>query len=330
LLENHRLILPVPDDDPFVHENESEATPHQLALTRRRLVSLAKGLDGAALSAHRLGWVALWSRAFVIFDSARSCAESGSRLGLVAAGRAAIELGVHTLAVLKPATSEQRMQAQFGGEGGISANSWNQVLDRLSAFTAWALANDRDSHQRRLRLLKETFDPSPAEDLAKDRTSAIIHEAIFGPIPRDTPEQLARDRDAARAAISERINWIGGYLTDPILAKWTQHPAFPRSDSIERGTFFSLIGDDAETLAAQLRAADLRIVHGDYSNASAILHGSSIEEFVARTADGNLFPRLTCDDIEPRIGTVVVSLTQVWLCLGLIRDRVWGTGNETS
>lgn len=268
---------------------EAESDPSGLYLARVRLVQAARGLDAQAFSAERLGWMSLWSRAYLITDNAIWALEGSARLSLAAANRAAIELDAHTRAILMPVLAENRVKQYGRGVPAGSESSWASTVDRLCAYVAWGLVNDRASLRKSLSRLSEVFDPEPAEQLRRNPGATRAHERLYGLLPTATRAQLREAKESARNEINASIDWINTLLNESGLAAWSSRAEALCRESPEKRTLFHLFGDAEASLAAKLKGDNLSLMYGLYSDTSSLLHGSSLREVIL-TVGSRVYP----------------------------------------
>lgn len=318
MLSDHRLGLPVPSPDDF------DPPVDDLDLGHRRLVSLAHGLDGTTLSGERLGWVVLWTRAIATQALARSASDSAARMGIITASRTAIELFAHVRAIARPVMSENELKKKFGQRHSLSDGSLAAAIDRLRAYAAWTLASDRERAVHEMRSLGKLYDSRPAEELRRDPEAARVHEALFGSIPTESRQELSTLQASHKASLQEELDRLHSWARSPELEKWLSHPKLASLDAGVRATFFELLGDEETQLSRQLFSQDLHFVYNWYSRASAIMHGSTVNEFVIVASDGTILPRIVDADMTRHRSIVVEELNKVWLVLGILRGHVWG------
>ncbi len=320
------IHLPIPTDEALGLGRVTPETPsNRLALTRARILILARGIDGTELNPDRLGWLAFWSRAFLSVDNAASCLESHNRLSLAGIERVCIDLLTQVRAVLRPALVENKLQKQLNAAISTSDTAWAAALSRLRAYVAWCLTNDRDTFRGELSRLHRVYNPRSANELMSDPSAAEAYERLYGPIP-DSEHQLLRsqkEREAAR--FNELIDRNHQWLQHPDLQPWTTQIKDAAHEQSRDRSFFRLVGDEESSVAKQLRADQRGLIYPRYSDASNLLHGSSLESFVT-CADRICVPRVSDDaECDSFAKSIVYAATEASLVLSLIRPRLWPT-----
>ncbi len=187
--------------------SNTEGVDRQLLIYQARAASLLEKIDDFEANPERLGWLSIWTKTFVTLDGARSGLVRYSDYVLQILARTAFESVIHVRTILEP------------GPG-----VWDEVIDRMRAYTAWCLWNDKGFYEELLRPQTQygIWDQTPTLEIVRDPDQRAIYERLFGPLEVEEQEELKRQQDLQIYQAEQAKRRIEIWLDHPGLQSWAQ------------------------------------------------------------------------------------------------------------
>lgn len=228
-----------------------------------------------------VAWLALWSRNWMLATSAVGALDCKSPFMLELLWRSAFELNLQLSAIIDPEASGIFPKNQYSYEQ-IEA-----MKERLRAFLAWALINDKRYIGSLLRKdsLNVIYDTSKEYDEEVEQRYEGVMEALWGDSTRPVVgREAVKERKNAREGLLNRRNRIVNMLDDSRLEHWR--------NIIEKDrprTFFALLSKFDSSIGNRLQTIGMGVAKSIYERPSNLLHGSTVEGFI-HIFDGELVP----------------------------------------
>ena len=193
--------------------------------------------------------------------SAISAFESNSDFSLKAISRATYEWYLQALFLLEPifdlyrnANKSDKVHIQERSE----KYSFKQTVDRLRAYTAWCLWNDRLYYKEVVnpKTLDGVWDRTAAKSVLEDEENYEWYEKCFGELNIDIDkDKVTKGREEMNRAYCKKIETIDKYLSDSSLKPWIDK--IKKNKTYRFISFFDLF-DSRGSVPAQLHKYDVR------------------------------------------------------------------------
>lgn len=209
-LNDYNLILPrIPSDEEWAHYIQDSEGLQQRALKSLKFgYSLLKNITEKKATVERLGWLNLWSKTMMAFDSARLAfsrrSESNSSSYILKIiYRSIFEFLLHAMALANlDAFNNDNEELEDNVVALRKSPKFvrNQICERLSAYTAWCLWSDKGYYEELIhpRTLAGVWDSEQAREMHENEAFSEVHEKLFapmfGPIPIETNEELVEGK----------------------------------------------------------------------------------------------------------------------------------------
>lgn len=237
----------------------------------------------------------LWARSFLLLQSAADLYGAYSVRITDGLYRLAFELSLQVDAIRFPWDRLNKLHVRSGGKIAVSDGrfdtAWKEVTDRLRAYAAWALTNDLVYHRSRSSEweLRAIHQPTNPQDIPKTPEEAALLKYLYGDWEVIGEAEAQADLKRARAEHAERAAEILGWLSDPAFGGWTTERLAPWIQGLRSDVppFFQLLDPEATTISRAFRSLDIPHLYGAYSRGSMTLHGSSLTQFLAVSADSS-------------------------------------------
>lgn len=284
----HRLVIPhlKTEELELLLEAATGAEKDFLRL-QSFAADIVQGIRAERATPADVALLALWSRAFRLVDSSRFAFANGDSFVLTLLDRSATEASLQVSTI-----------AETFGDAGDPSDS-DEVRERLHAFLAWTIWNDRAVDQSLLDHMGRYWSGEPTRRVLAAGESNALFERLGGSPEIANEHELERERAQQERKFISRIELKGRLLDDPALRPWT-----PRIQSLERKngdpiSFFELCSGVPGGVRATMKAMDLPHAHPIYAQASTEMHGSGVESlmFLTEVVGGPRLPR-TRDDTE--------------------------------
>ncbi len=332
-LESYELLIPELWKKADKWQEELKGTAggdHQCVLIQLRAVNLLKSLKTGPATPERLAWIILWTRAFVLLDGVRSMLSRNPSFTTDLMARVAFETALYTQAILEPAAALQALERHGPGRALVTEsarhNAWQDVVDRLRAYTAWCLWSDLRycDEMADSRTQNGIWDPQPARDIASDPEVFKAFEAYYGPLDLRNDHELERDRQQQLAGLAKKRKRIASWLSDTRLQGWVARLKNLKASEPGARTFFSLLFEDQGSVARRLSVMQQRFAYFRYLRGSLLIHGSTLDEMLM-LGQRVVAPSIRSDDEEANHAAydVASSCNLIVLSLFLTQKHVW-------
>jgi hypothetical protein len=191
------------------------------------------------------------------------------------------------------------------------------ISDRLCAFTAWTLLEDKNlfwEHSKKQNL-DMIWNHKPANGIKRNHALLEKYESIYGMLESETdPSWLRNSR-----------NRIDEWLRHPPLIEWTKIIRDIANNSKPKPvSFFSIFNEDERSIRKRLVDLNLGFAYLSYMQSSMLIHGSSTDQFFVLTND-HVAPKFFAshDDAEDTAKSVCSFSTNIILLLAIIQKRLY-------
>jgi len=295
---------------------ESEGVEKSIIIAQARAANLLKTIKDKTVTPDRLAWMSLWTKSFCLLDGAYAAMSRNSLFSLEVLNRIALEVYLHTHVIAEPLMPpESTMQYK------------ETVIDRLCAYTAWTLLEDRElfwEHSKK-RNLDMIWSPAPANSIKRNRALLEKYESVHGELELETdPSWLRAERRKQEDQLHKNTNRIDEWLRHPQLREWTRKIAVLAQKTKPKSlSFFAIFNEDDKSIRQRLINLNQGFAYLSYQQASILIHGSSMDQFF-HVKNDNLFPKLvaTHDEAESIAKIVCSNCTNIILLLALIQRKL--------
>lgn len=311
----------------------SEGSAKTIILYQARAASLLKLINDRESMPERIAWLTIWTRTFAILDGILGALERSNLVILQVMDRMAFECLMHAEIILEPVA--KLWNAKKKGVNVIVSDSfevraWQQVRQRLQAYTAWCLWNDRFYYTELLdyRTLYHIWDPAPGLRARTAKKQIPDYEILFGPTEIETdPDKICEGKRQMEAMLQLRLARCDDWLTDSRMVTWKM-----KLDSLQKAnnksvSFIQLIQNDTKkSISRRLQDVERRFMYVEYMMGSMILHGSTIEH-ILKIGEDFLYPCIigTADDCEQMALKVGSSCNNTVLFLAMFQKILWNS-----
>lgn len=298
-----------------------------------RAADLLKQIDDKEATPDRIAWFTIWTRAFSILEGVLAGLSYSSSTVLAVLDRMSFECLLHVEAILEPIARMWAANAN-GPKVVVSARieelAWLQVRQRLQAYTAWCLWNDRSYYAdlASAATLAEIWDPAPGLRLIADmKKYPGIEKLLHGhamPVRTDRGT-IARGRKQMSTELQARLSRCDSWLEDSRLIAWTQRLHKLADEHIRTPSFFELLFEHKPSVSKRLREVARRFSYSQYIAGSMVIHGSSLDHIVT-IRKGLLYPTFVAQDEECESLSLQVGrqCDTTVVFLALIQKILWG------
>jgi len=139
---------------------------------------------------------------------------------------------------------------------------WDEVIDRMRAYTAWCLWNDKGFYEELLRPQTQhgIWDQRPTLEIVRDPDQRAIYERLFGPLEVEEQDELKRQQDVQIYQAEQAKRRIEIWLDHPDLQPWAQKLA---SAPRRIRSFFELL-DENPYMPSRLRGMGMGFAYITY------------------------------------------------------------------
>ncbi|GEM_PF-6035905 len=217
-LSDYSIVLPKADLSPECWEKNISSAPEAEKLLVQRwyliLKELAKIEDFTA-TPERMAWMAMWQTAKATWRATQVACEGDSSFLTEMLSRSLTEAFLRSETIVYPFSIQPDPP---------TAATESAVTDRLRAYTAWCLWNDRLYLQEfgDGRTMRNNYDASLARNIVNDENFLKGFKVFFGetvPLVTDQ-EQLDENRRQANYEINTAASLISDFLEDESLSGW--------------------------------------------------------------------------------------------------------------
>jgi hypothetical protein len=257
----------------------------KLARAQKYSLELLHGLDGTTVTPERLAWIVIWSRSCQLLAAAKTAFLAESQFLISIAFRGATECYLHAQFFVEPVLELNALANAKAMTVRVAPSAESRarevMKDRLRGYAAWCLREDRKALRAARGTLQDLYDGTDAQELLRDEPHRTFHERFFGPIPTANQHELDRDRQTHADYIDRRLRWIDFWLRDQQLDVWTRRLDDEEQKSGPQSTsFFAALGAEGASIRKRLKHLTIGFVYTTYSEASQMLHGSTVLNFL--------------------------------------------------
>lgn len=298
-------------------------------LAQSTIVHALAGAHLGAAGPEHIAWVQILLRAFHCLEGARSLLTRDADVVAEALHRVASEIRLHQMIIRDPWV---RHLTSGAGPKASPADAWADVRSRLRAYTAWALASDREFAAARANPaeLAEIYPPTRPEELPSSPKEALLLDFVFGEMAIVSEAEAALDQSRARADFLSDVARLDDWLSDSRLLPWVARIDQRRKRNGGRVTssFGELFDPSYHNIRQCLAALGTTHEYASYARASRLLHGNTIDlmTWACVHAGGitGLVPRVLPrkDYAEAAVLAIANTMSQVACFMWAMRDHV--------
>ena len=290
-LADARMEVPPLGEYPWqaaIDSNEGEARK-LLALCAEQSGLLTRAKSWVA-TPEAIGWLTLWTRNYQQMQGAISLLQSnpnvtkcGQLFTLELIWRSAFELYLQLLAI-----HGRSLPQQVDDDVDES-----QVADRLNAYVAWSIYQDRGYANNLTQgwRLDRLMSPGGARAAENDPRIIELMNLLWGDESIASEQESKKTKRSLRQEAWDRKNMYMRWLHHPALEPW-----FEQIRESRPRNFFELISPESASVSRTL--TDLLSTDAGYpayQRASSIAHGSTIDAFLTNVS-GLLMPEVAVDE----------------------------------
>jgi len=304
-----------------------------LRIFQARVCLLVNDLSDLLVTPERIAWIGIWTRTFLMIDSViRMSEELLFDYPLQILSRVAFEAKLQILSILEPLKLYYQISdPDFPFSTRISKdaeeNAWQTVLERLCAYSAYCLFNDKRllTEVIRPKNLDAIWDPRPVSDILSNPEKYKQYVSLFGPlelqIDLQTDIELKRQKEKQRDYFKKEIERINRWLSHPKLR--SSHHKLENNPNM---SFFTLINTKEQKIRHQLKELNLEMGILSYGRQSMLIHNSTLESFYL-VNDNQVVPRIMQDDkkVEQEAYSIANTCNVIVAFLHLLKSRLWVT-----
>jgi len=327
LLSDYELVLPkVPDAEEFEQVyTSSDDVLQEAIVVRERAFGLIRAIENLKTSTERVGWLAIWSKAFRALNESLPAFNSSSELSLRALSRFTFECELHCLMILDPIKSlhdKTKKSEKVKITSRSQKYSVDLSIENLRAYTAWCLWSDKHYFKGILNPFRfsELWDNTIEKSILEDNYLLEKHEEFYGKLDIEINENnLKANQKKMEQTIINKIKFIDSLLSDPLLDRWVD-----KIDKIGKNrsiSFYKLL--DSKSVYNLLKKYEATFIYNRFSSDSMAIHNSTMEQFVyidnsiviPKTEPGN-------NDVQQLFSDVVSTCNRILVILGALDHYV--------
>ena len=310
--------------------SETADPERQILINQTRSANMLRTINDFEASPERLAWLTIWTKTFTALDGAIGALSRNSLFLLNIISRCVFEGSLHIEIILEPASKLFNLKSSHH-KVSITKSSekfvFNQSIDRLRAYTAWCLWNDKQFYKELYdhRTLNGIWAPKPAMEILTDQNKREVHERFFRPLDLEIDKQvLDEDRKEMKKHIQTKMELLEGWLEDPILSNWYKKIEKLAQQYHGSIPFFAIFEETTTSIAKRLNKIGLRFGYSSYMQGSMLMHGSTVDQ-VLRIDGSNIFPMFIGADSECKTAALFVAdnCNDILLKLELLKRILW-------
>ncbi len=300
--------------------DEAEGFEKDLRITQIKTLNLLNNINDTEVTPARLAWMNLWTKCISQLDGMSALLLGNSAFMVEVLERIALETFLHALTICQPLKQ-------------VAGKSSETIVDRLCAFTAWALSEDMKhtieiSHRSNLDMV---WNPAPARDIKYHPQKREVFEKLFGEITIETdPVCLKVGRARQEAELRDQRRRLDTWLKTPELIVWLQKiQVITERVKPNAVSFFALMNEDDKSIRKRMKSLGIGFGYISYQKASMIIHGSTIEQ-LNLTQLNRIVPKIssTQEYLEMSAESVRTTCNNTAMLLALMQKHIWKTSME--
>lgn len=262
--------------------SEADGIYKELTICQARAANLLKNINDSKATFERISWISIWTKVFAINDAIFSAVNRNSKYLIEILTRVSFEQMLQGYTICDPILKNFENDETANGVKSKPHNevvAWEETVDRLKAYTAWCLWNDKQYFEELLQFKTQNgiFDIHPAVDIANDPVKLTCYESIFGILDAETDyRKVKKERLRFQDNAQRNLVRIKSWLNDRELSRWKEVISTKQKNN-PVVSFFSLFNESEYSIAKRLKGMDVRWMYASYKRGSMFIHGSSIE-----------------------------------------------------
>ncbi|HUW49015.1 MAG TPA: hypothetical protein VMW36_09775 [Patescibacteria group bacterium] len=285
--------------------SDAEGISKEILKVQFGAARLLKGIDDFTLTPERLAWTTLWTRLFSSLEAALLAVNKNSE---------------YTLRIISRAVFEDSLHGQMLLEH--DQDDWD-VNDKLCAYVAWCLWNDRQVFTEVLDNLDKIWSSSPTNDIALNPKMRNAFESVFGKLNLQSEHKLAWEKQKQKERAEETLERIKSWMEHPKLQPWLKRIKYLKKNRI-RPSFYSLLDENTNNVRKRAEDSDIDFGYVLFKESSNLIHGSTIEQLLVHS-DSSITPRFTGFSQETASSADYICGTcrSLTVLLYLIQKELW-------
>lgn len=319
------FLIPTWDRTSFAKDyKDAEGVEREFIKAADWACRIAQFLQGAPIAGPTVGWYALWAKHFQMIHAARRAFMGESSVLLHLLDRPLFELFLQASTIGNPRWCGGDPESSDFDD--IPADEPPEVLrDRLAAYCAWCLEQDRRLIESRLEpeMLDSAFDYRWQRNFARSMGADLErHEREFGEIEIVGDAEARLDRERYEKRLGQQRNEIDRLIEDLDLSEWidrTREHKGKRPSIHFPELFAASQQQKAKSVRTTLRTMGMPLAYLTYGEQSGLLHQSSLLQVIHFSDRGVSIRIPPGDAFEGRaLGTTR------WIKRGLtLMEEVW-------
>lgn len=309
--------------------HEAGEVEKELLIFQFRGVNLLKSIDVYQATPERLAWLSFWTKTFSSLDGAIIAQAKNSEFVLQALWRIVLELWLQITTILEPILEFHNPEKSPNISANTEQEAWDQVLDRLIAYTAWCLLNDIRLYNELIQNhnLEAVWNPNPAREIAKNPDNRKAFEAIFGPLKVEIDlDKLKQERNKQEEMAKEAIHRLEAWLEHPRLKLWYEKlNQVNNKKKRNPASFYALFDKNDEKTRQKLKSLGMEFAYLSYKADSMLIHGSTIDQLLLVFDENKLMPKFVGSDNRVKISASSIGsmCNSIFVGLCLMQKLVW-------
>lgn len=261
--------------------SEADGIYKELTICQARVANLLKSINDSKATFERISWISLWPKVFAMTDAIFSAVTRNSEYLIKILTRVSFEQMLQVYTIAEPIHKHFENDKTANGIKSKLYNevaAWKETADRLKAYAAWCLWNDKQYFEELLHFKTQhgIFDIHPEVDIANDPVKLAVYESIFGILDAETDyRKVEKERLRFQDKAQRNLVRIKSWLNYRELLPWKEVISTKQKNKLV--TFFSLFNESEHSIAKRLKGMDVRWMYASYKQGAMFIHGSSIE-----------------------------------------------------
>jgi hypothetical protein len=294
----------------------AEGVEKNIIVTQARAANLLKGIKDKTVTPYMLAWMNIWAKIFSLLDSVYAAMYRNSSFTLDILNRTAIETFLHAHVISEPFKHSKSTK-----------NYRRIIIDRLCAYTAWTLLEDKSLLWESLKKqnLDMIWSPAPTNRIRGNPSFLEIYEAMHGRLDLESGSSWLRvERNKHENQLHKERNRIDKWLQHPQLSEWVENIGLlTRNSGKTSVSFFAIFDEDERSIRKRFISLNMGFAYVIYKRTSMLIHGSSMDQFV-HISDTHIAPKFfsTQDEAESAAKDVCSVCNTVILLLALMQKQL--------
>ena len=313
--------------------SEADGIYKELTICQARAANLLKSINDSKATFERISWISLWTKVFAITDAIFSAVTRNSEYLIAILTRVSFEQMLQVYTIAEPIHKHFENDETANGSKSKLHNevvAWKETVDRLKAYAAWCLWNDKQYFEELLHFKTQNgiFDIHPAVDIANDPAKLAFYESIYGILDAETDyREVKKERLRFQDNAQRNLVRIKSWLNYRELLPWKKLISTKQKN--KPVTFFSLFNESEYSIAKRLKGMDARWMYASYMRGAMFIHGSTIENTL-HFRNGIFTPLFigTDESVQQSADGITTLCTYITILLYTLSKQLWPDKNR--